>query len=249
MSKELNKQDVILHIETSINKLKLLLNDLAHSESATDLKRSSLLAYWIDTYSDYIKHEDSFNPKHLIKYNRGNIVQINFGFRVGNELGGLHYAVVLDRNNSKSSGVITVIPLISLKPNFKDQYYKVKLDTGLFELVHSKINVELESSLKTSVNLNNEYELLRNNQDTTAEEYSILLNKIKNALKQTQKIEIWKREIEKLKLGSIADTGQIITISKQKIVTPTKTADLLYGIKVLPDDMKKIDDKIKNNIL
>ena len=48
-----------------------------------------------------------------MRYNRGNVLRVNFGFNVGKELGGLHLALVLDNDNKRNADVITVIPLSS----------------------------------------------------------------------------------------------------------------------------------------
>ena len=55
----------------------------------------------------------------LRRYKRGEIVKVHLGFNVGSEEGGLHYAVVLDKNNAKSSPVITIIPLTSVKTTYR----------------------------------------------------------------------------------------------------------------------------------
>ena len=41
---------------------------------------------------------------------------VDFGFNVGNEFGGRHYAVVLEKNNNPCSGVILVAPITSYAP-------------------------------------------------------------------------------------------------------------------------------------
>ena len=53
--------------------------------------------------------------KKSIAYKRGDIVKLNFGFNIGSEYGGLHYAIVINNKNPHSSSVVTVIPLTSQK--------------------------------------------------------------------------------------------------------------------------------------
>ncbi|MCT3135805.1 type II toxin-antitoxin system PemK/MazF family toxin, partial [Lactococcus lactis] len=36
------------------------------------------------------------------------------GFNIGNEEGGLHYAIVLDNNNALGHSLITIVPLTSV---------------------------------------------------------------------------------------------------------------------------------------
>ncbi|MBC7325001.1 MAG: type II toxin-antitoxin system PemK/MazF family toxin, partial [Moorella sp. (in: Bacteria)] len=57
-----------------------------------------------------------FNPQRLLRYSRGDIVFLDFGFNVGTEFGGLHWAVVIE-DNPKTSGNVTVVPLSSLDKN------------------------------------------------------------------------------------------------------------------------------------
>lgn len=79
----------------------------------TRYKNAALLTYWLRDYLRYLKAENAFNPKYNITYKRGQIVYVNFGYRIGSELGGCHYAIVLDVKNSKSNSQVTVIPMKS----------------------------------------------------------------------------------------------------------------------------------------
>ena len=146
MSLELKVENVVLHIESSINKLKHFIINLTTSGESHDLKRASLLSYWIDTYTEYMKREKTFDFEKLPRYRRGDVLKINFGYRVGNELGGLHYAIVLDNNNSKKSGIITVVPLVSQKEGFTNSHYRQTLNNGLYQLANEKINRETEKN-------------------------------------------------------------------------------------------------------
>ena len=66
-------------------------------------KNAALLTYWLFDYLRYLQMEDTFNPRFNIKYQRGQIVYVNFGYRIGSELGGCHYAIVLDVKNELAS--------------------------------------------------------------------------------------------------------------------------------------------------
>ena len=52
-----------------------LLKTLAASENSKDQKRAKLLSYWISDYCRMLQAEDSFNPKKLVRYKRGQIVK------------------------------------------------------------------------------------------------------------------------------------------------------------------------------
>ncbi|MCL2079678.1 MAG: type II toxin-antitoxin system PemK/MazF family toxin [Oscillospiraceae bacterium] len=78
-------------------------------------KKQAILIKWITNWSRYIMLEDTFKPDYVPRYRRGDIVYVDFGFNVGNEYGGIHYAAVLEHDNHKTSGNIMVIPLTSLE--------------------------------------------------------------------------------------------------------------------------------------
>ena len=84
--------------------------------SELDFKQAKVLTYWLNDWNQkFLTKEKEFNPKELIKYKRGNIVNVHLGYNVGSEQGGLHYGLVMDVDNSKKTSIITIIPLRSLK--------------------------------------------------------------------------------------------------------------------------------------
>ena len=99
------------HKKNSINKLDSLLSYYIEQE---DYKKVHLLSFWFEDFAMYNLSEKTFEPKLLKKYKRGSIIKANLGFNVGNEEGGLHYCIVLDKNNAISSGTLTVVPLTSV---------------------------------------------------------------------------------------------------------------------------------------
>lgn len=208
----------------------------------TNYKKAALLVYWLNDYIDYIKSEENFNPKQNIKYIRGQIVLVNFGFRIGKELGGLHYAIVLDVHNANYESTLTVIPLKSNK-NRQTRYHKIytvilssSIKTSLYDKGTSIINSNFQRLLEISRKMSeatspNELNQLKSDAD-----------KIKRRTRLAQKILVFS---DKLNNGSIADIGQITTISKQRIVQPCKKDDILFGVIANAEDMSLIERKIK----
>ncbi len=80
-------------------------------------KKSNLLAYWINDFSIYHDEEASFNISKSGVYSRGDVIKVNLGFNIGNELGGLHYCIVLNKYDNLKNGALNVIPLTSRKDN------------------------------------------------------------------------------------------------------------------------------------
>lgn len=102
---------------TNQSNLEKTLTISLHSFKVTVLqlafKKIQILADWLTKWSSYLQQESSFKPNSLKKYKLGEIILVDFGFNVGGELGGRHYAVVLERNNNPKSSTILVAPVSS----------------------------------------------------------------------------------------------------------------------------------------
>lgn len=92
------------------------LKDLKNTILSKPVKKQQILIKWIKKWSSLLRREGNFDPKYLPYYKRGDIVYADFGFNVGAEFGGIHYAVVIENNNNKANGNIVVVPLTSLDP-------------------------------------------------------------------------------------------------------------------------------------
>lgn len=128
-----NKDSFIKFRDEQLNKLKQLLTNWTESK----YKKSVLLSYWFNDYIRLLKHEDKFkNQGQYQKYKRGQILFVNFGYRIGHELGGNHYCVVISKKDSIYSGNITVIPLRSFKGKIN---HKFQVDLKAKELSKKSI--------------------------------------------------------------------------------------------------------------
>ena len=153
----LRKEDVIQNKKSAIRALNKQLEYYINDPSGNHLKKANLISYWLKDYVRMINYEEKFNPTRNIAYKRGNIIKLNFGFNIGSEYGGLHYAVVLDKHNAHNSPVVTVVPLTSIKQDktiheiiFPWKWYistiKVKHDT-ISKTLEAEQN-ELDSMVK-----------------------------------------------------------------------------------------------------
>lgn len=86
----------------------------SYNQSEKELKKQYLITKWIKEWNAFIQFEEKFNPMENMKYTAGQIIEVNFGYNVGSEQGGVRPAVVIE-DNDNSSKVVTVIPLSSLK--------------------------------------------------------------------------------------------------------------------------------------
>lgn len=223
--KERTIADIIAHKDSTLQKLdSLLLNYINNEET---LSKADKLSYWLDDYCNLLKSEKTFNPIFLKSYKRGDILQVNLGYNIGNEEGGLHYCIVVDKQNSKKSGIITVIPLTSDKGQ--------KLD---FSEVH--LGNEVYSSFKTK----HDY-LLAELSHITSNMENVTREELQSALEKLNFLKKMDAKMLKMKKGSIALVSQITTISKQKIYDPQKTNDLLSGVRISDNSLDVINQKMK----
>lgn len=263
MSKKLSATDVIKHKNTSIATLNKMLDDFIDDHTESHLKKADLISYWLESFTKYVKAEESFSPERLLRYKRGSVIRVNFGFNIGKEFGGLHYAIVIDNDNKRNADVVTVIPLSS-SDGKKIHERSVDLGTELFgkvsaiqqSLLQNAID-ELEEIQKLKMSFDATVDVLRNfdSPDLTPE----ILNTLKDAMKvqadisgkeealqnTIKNIERNKKEFMKMKVGNMALVNQITTVSKQRIYTPKRAEDFLYGISLSAPAMEKINDKIK----
>lgn len=217
--------NTVAHKQIALNQLDSLLT--YHIEN-NNLKKANLLSYWFEDFAKYNLAEETFNPKLLKKYKRGSIIKANLGFNVGNEEGGLHYCIVLDKSNALSSGTLTVIPLTSIKENKK--YNSATLNLG------DEIYLNLKKICDNmSQKLSKEYEDIWKLPSEKVEQFNIDFKYIKRV----------EKEISKMKKGSIALVSQITTISKQKIYDPKTSSDILANLRVSNNTLDLIDSKIK----
>lgn len=218
--------EIIAHKDNALKKLDALL--LSYISDKNTMDKTDKLYYWIEDFCNLLKAEKTFDPKFLKSYSRGDIIQVNLGYNIGNEEGGLHYCVVIDRHNSKKSGIVTVIPLTSDKGKKLD-FSEVPLGNEVYSSFKKKYDVIM---LKISKTINSF------NEHTSREE-------IKSALKTLEFLRKMDSKMEKMKKGSIALVSQITTISKQKIYDPQKTSDLLAEVRISDNSLDLINDKMK----
>lgn len=220
-------QDKIsIHIDASIGQLRKLMKKYLSEINTMD--KADKLSYWLEDYTRCLSFEDKFDPTYLKSYKRGDIVKVNLGYNIGNEEGGLHYCAVIDRNNNRNSGILTVIPLTSFKEK-EIHYTSVFLGDEIYKNFKEKYDSLM---LKFSSKINSV------NPSTSNQEVISLLDD----LAFIQKMD---SEMSKMKKGSIALVSQITTISKQRIYDPKKSHDILAGLRLSDESLDLINNKIK----
>lgn len=218
------------HKKNSLNKLDSLLSYYIEQE---DYRKVHLLSFWFEDFVMYNLSEKTFKPKLLKKYKRGSIIKANLGFNVGNEEGGLHYCIVLDKNNAISSGTLTVVPLTSVKENKK---YNELATVNLGDEIYLNLTKICDTM---TANLSEKYKDIWKLPTEKVEQFN-------NDFKYIKKVE---KEISKMKKGSVALVSQITTISKQRIYDPKTNSDVLSKLKVSGSTLDLIDNKFRELFL
>ena len=201
------------------------------------------LAYWIEDYVRFLGKERTFCPSKLIRYKRGAIVKVHLGYRVGSEEGGLHYAVVMDRDNPISSPVITVIPLTSVKTGTdlkRLHFTNVFMGNEVYSLLSSNFAAELRSARQRVKDIE---EFSKNLSD--AQDLYTLQQRTAEVNKQISYCERMKNEASRMKQGSIALVGQITTVSKIRIYDPMHHGDALSQVRISAPTLDLLDAKVQ----
>ncbi len=245
MSAIKSDEELRKHKDNAINVLDHFISDLIDSDDPDIKSKSDKFCYWIEDYIRFLKYERTFTPTSLKRYKRGQVIKVHLGFNVGCEEGGLHYAVVLDKNNSINSPVITVIPLTSVKPttNIKQlPFGKIYLGNELFTNLNAQIKLTAQHLTSEMARLR---EVIKNMpSNDSAEE---LRKDIKKAEKEMELINKMSNEIVKMKKGSIALINQITTISKIRIYDPKTNHDILSHVRLSDQKLNLIDSELISN--
>lgn len=140
MGSNRTNQEIAIYTATIIQELEDYLHHLQRMNDE-ESKRSDKIAQWIENWVKYLKLEKVFNSRSIPALKRGSIVYADFGFNVGREYGGLHYAIVLNRTDARSNHLLHVLPLTSVKEttdmsNLK--YFQFPIGDEVFQLLKNE---------------------------------------------------------------------------------------------------------------
>lgn len=256
MSNQKTKSEIEKHKQYALKTLESLLNKYIASDNPSVQIKADKLSYWLEDYSKFISCEDSFSPLKLKRYERGDVIKVHLGYNIGSEEGGLHYCVVLDKENALSSPILTVIPLTSVKPSTNIEKLpkgSVYLGNALYTAMYAKIS-SMQTSLKSQIEgTMQRITELQEKLKSSGEENEALEKEIEECIEQAKVItseysvmEKASKEILKMKKGSIALVSQITTISKIRIYDPKTKHDVLAKIKLSNENLDEIDKTIQN---
>ena len=142
MGSNRTNEEIAVYTATIIQELEDYLHLLQRMDDEGN-KRSDKIAQWIENWVKYLKIEQVFNSRSIQALKRGSIVYADFGFNVGREYGGLHYAIVLNKTDARSNHLLHVLPLTSVKEttdisNLK--YFQFLIGDEVFQLLKNEAN-------------------------------------------------------------------------------------------------------------
>lgn len=241
MGRRYTKEDVDIHFEQALNYFSEYIEALISDE---DFSKVDKLSYWLQDWTNFLKFENTFNPRSLRRYKRGEIIKAHLGFNVGSEEGGLHYCVVIEKNNPLSSPVISVIPLTSVKNDTQLSSLhngSIYLGNELYTSLYSKVSTFNNRLRKRLSELQDAVEKSKSSDDFSLD---IISNEILQCGNEIKTFEKMNKEITKMKQGSIALVNQIRTISKLRIYDPKTNSDVLSNLRLSNEKLDLIDQYI-----
>ena len=251
MGRKLTKEELEKHKKDALNKMEKYLDSLIDDSDPKANGKADKLSYWLEDWTKFLDFESSFSPSSLRRYKRGEIIKAHLGYNVGSEEGGLHYCVVVEKNNSKNSHVLTVVPLTSLKKkNDINHLHKgcIYLGNELFTSLISKISYTEKSVVAKIAELTSSVNALSEaGTENAQKERNRILHELDICAKNVDMLDRMKKEVVKMKIGSIALVGQIRTISKIRIYDPKTNFDILSKVKLSNEKLDLIDKEIIAN--
>ena len=104
-------------------------------------RRADKIVEWVENWKGYLAQEGRFNSRSIAALKRGSIIFVDLGFNVGREFGGLHYAIVLNKKDSRNNHLLHILPLTSVKDTTNlDKLHKTQFYIGkeVYHLLREK---------------------------------------------------------------------------------------------------------------
>lgn len=205
--------------------------DNAHARfktvSAPDNGKFTHLPSWLDDVSYRYKREfDNHFPSGYYHYKRGTVIRADFGVNMGSEFCGIHFAIVLDKNDNKHKRTLTVVPLTS-----KQKVGRFSLGKEIFNQTISLLRIrisELRKKLESySSEQPNNIDMKLKELDQEIAQYDKVFNIYKNYNK-----------------NSFVRMSDITTISKFRIKKINRF-DPSGNIQLTGEQMSSISDELK----
>lgn len=246
MSKAKTTEELLKHSAQSLEILKNYILSLISSDDESDHGKADKLCYWISDWAGFLQCERGFSPRSLTTYKRGQIIKVHLGFNIGSEEGGLHYGIVLEKDNTRSSPVVTIVPLTSVKKDTSITNLRpgnIYIGDELFAKLNAKAS-GLQSQINSELRYLNQFTSTLPEDGIDDTELNIITGLSFMLKAKREKLDKIKKEILKMKSGSIALLNQITTISKLRIYDPKNDEDVFANIRLSGTLLDVIDEAL-----
>lgn len=239
----------------------LNIDDWLQKIHTTNQSKYTLLQKWIKRFMWLVDHESNYNYSQIPNLRRGQIIFLDFGYRVHNEFRYPHYAVVLHKSGKPNHNV-TVVPITS-----KNKKHSIPIGTELVDQLESVIFLqersaywqpfrqlvpEIESrGIKTgspavcrssqAPETCSRYIRSIKQRLNPTDDLHHSLNKILVALKEFDELL---KSTPKLAQNSFLLPEQITTVSKARIIAPKKKTHVLNYLRLTDNTMNILDKEI-----
>ena len=246
MDKEQLKIRNIEQLEESTDKLKNITNKNPNHFKTKRLGSS------MENYATQLERDVLGKRRRNSVFPQGTLVYVDFGVNYGSEFSSYHYAITLNKNDSKRDNTITVVPLTS-----KEGKQNIKLTAGISRGLTSLTLDYLEEQIKLNDNNMKKIESDLNKlekREKNGEQFTKDLSQLKvfyqKVLLERNIVENAKERVKKYIKDFDKDTyikiDAITTIDKNKIFKRKDNLDPLTKVRVNDDTLKVIENGIKN---
>ena len=203
-------------------------------------------------YATQLERDVLGKRRRNLVFPQGTLVYVDFGINYGSEFSSYHYAITLNKNDSKKDNTITVVPLTS-----KEGKQNIKLTSGIsrglasltLDYLEEQIRLNDDNMKKIESDLNKLEERERNGEPFTEDLYQLKIF-YQKVLLERNIVENAKKRVKKYIKDFDKDTyikiDAITTIDKNKIFKRKDNLDPLTKIRVTDDTIKIIEEGIKN---
>ncbi|WP_238386324.1 type II toxin-antitoxin system PemK/MazF family toxin [Streptococcus sp. S784/96/1] len=215
--------------------------------------KTSRLGQSMTNYSNQLEREIQGKRRRNRTFKYGTVIYADFGINFGSEFSAPHYAITLEKNDSKNKNTITVIPLTS-KAGRDNLQLEFNLAHGLGLLTHQLIQ-EAENTVKNGIT--SKYgdkelweifeELEELGKTDELERLNEVLVNLEDSIDQAMlRLKKYRSDLNKT---TYVKLDAITTIDKVKIFKQTGPLDALGIAQLLEPQMKIISDEIKSRYL
>lgn len=228
-------------------------NDVYYNGNPDDWKVSRL-PNWMQSYG-YLLNKELENklPSHYKRFHQGTVVMIDYGVTIGNELGGKHFGVVLNNDDTKYKRKVMVVPLSSHRHRgYIDLGYD--LMSGINDLIELRKGEEQKKIDKLINRLNEFSNTHKDNHFSFSDEeikfindngvknfsknnYTVELNlsknndKLESLIEDIKQIDSWEQYKNIFNFVSFAETA--LTFQKSISKSLDELKDNLFQMKLL----------------